>query len=665
MRNWFKKTNAHIFIFSIILFIGINYAFIYMKFPPFIKSFKFKSIEEFRLISLNNKIIILAYSIIILITVISIITLFWKFKSLSKEIVNTKNYLLEKQNNNIDEEFMDIDGYFNKIKHLKTAWKQFEKTIRRIKISAAGEEKNKYLATIESEYFFNENLLENKYNYRLYNYFPQALIAIGIFGTFLGLVLGLNGLNLETSETTQESIRILIDGVKLSFVTSLYGVSHSILLTFYKRWLLGNIENKIYSLAGIINSLFPKNTQDDGVKELHFELERQTSSLESLATNLAEVLDEKISNSMEKNFKPLLEKLVDSVEASQNNNQEVINSILENTGEIISSATKDELENLTTSLNGVTQRNEKLFNNLGNSIDKIEDLISNQEKIINQTNKSASNVKETNSSILEISDELENVMQGFSNFSEKQQTSFNDFSKMLEDMNDYMEQQSKMNKMISLTFEENLKVSNAQKEIYQDLNSTSKNLNTFNTQFSSTLKKLDNNLNKFEELSANINSNYTDTIEKVDSHYNKINDSLEIATNKFDKAVNTLQEEIITNLNDINDKYNKITSELNEFSNNSSKIIDRFEQFSQVEKSTQEIWSSYQDSFDDLNNEINSGVNDYTNAVRKRTNELLSDYDNQLGSTIEKFYDLIERLNDSIDEMNDFLYEWDNQQRRN
>jgi ABC-type transporter Mla subunit MlaD len=636
-----------------------------MKFPPFIKSFKFKSIEEFRLISLNNKIIILAYSIIILITVISIITLFWKFKSLSKEIVNTKNYLLEKQNNNIDEEFMDIDGYFNKIKHLKTAWKQFEKTIRLIKISAAGEEKNKYLATIESEYFFNENLLENKYNYRLYNYFPQALIAIGIFGTFLGLVLGLNGLNLETSETTQESIRILIDGVKLSFVTSLYGVSHSILLTFYKRWLLGNIENKIYSLAGIINSLFPKNTQDDGVKELHFELERQTSSLESLATNLAEVLDEKISNSMEKNFKPLLEKLVDSVEASQNNNQEVINSILENTGEIISSATKDELENLTTSLNGVTQRNEKLFNNLGNSIDKIEDLISNQEKIINQTNKSASNVKETNSSILEISDELENVMQGFSNFSEKQQTSFNDFSKMLEDMNDYMEQQSKMNKMISLTFEENLKVSNAQKEIYQDLNSTSKNLNTFNTQFSSTLKKLDNNLNKFEELSANINSNYTDTIEKVDSHYNKINDSLEIATNKFDKAVNTLQEEIITNLNDINDKYNKITSELNEFSNNSSKIIDRFEQFSQVEKSTQEIWSSYQDSFDDLNNEINSGVNDYTNAVRKRTNELLSDYDNQLGSTIEKFYDLIERLNDSIDEMNDFLYEWDNQQRRN
>jgi len=665
LRNWFKKTNAHIFIFSVILFTGINYAFIYMKFPPFIKGFKFNSIQEFRLIPLNNKIIILAYSIIIFITVVSITRLFFKFKSLSKEIVNTKNYLLEKQNKNIDEEFMDIDGYFNKVNHLKTAWKQFEKTIRRIKINAAGEEKNKYLATIESEHFFNENLLENKYNYRLYNYFPQALIAIGIFGTFLGLVLGLNGLNLETSAATQESIRILIDGVKLSFVTSLYGVSHSILLTIYKRWLLGNIENRIYSLAGIINSLFPKNTQDDGVKELHFELERQTSSLESLATNLAEVLDEKISNSMEKNFKPLLEKLVDSVEASQNNNQEVINSILENTGEIISSATKDEIENLTNSLNGVTQRNEKLFNNLGNSIDKIEDLISNQEKIINQTNKSASNVKETNSSILEISDELENVMQGFSNFSEKQQTSFNDFSKMLEDMNDYMAQQSKMNEMISSTFEENLKVSNAQKEIYQDLNNTSKNLNTFNTQFSSTLEKLDNNLNKFEELSSTINSNYTDTIEKVDRHYNKINDSLEITTNKFDKAVNTLQEEIIIDLNEINDKYNKITSELNEFSNNSSKIIDRFEQFSQVEKSTQEIWSSYQDSFDDLNNEINSGVNDYTNAVRKRTNELLSDYDNQLGSTIEKFYDLIERLNDSIDEMNDFLYEWDNQQRRN
>lgn len=656
-----KKVNIIILIITLVLLVLINGSFIYMNFPLFEEDFSFDNI--------NSLIIVGVYIFIVVINLTSIIYLFLRLYSLNKELDNSNDYMELKQDKNINATFLDVNNFFNDKNILKNAWKQYEKTIRRIKINIAGEKQNKYLATLEAEFFFNENLIDNRYNHKLNNYVPQALIAIGIFGTFLGLVLGLQGLILETSETTQNSIRLLIDGVKISFLTSLYGVSNSIILTFFQKWLLGNLENKVNYLSNLINSIFPKNTQDDGVKELHFELEKQTSSLESLATNLAEVLDEKISNSMKENFGPVLEKLGDSAtrlaEMSENNNRDAIMNLLENTGEIVSSATQDEINKLTSSLDGVTQRNEKLFNNLGDSVSQIEKLISNQKEIINQTNASASNVEETNLSILEISKELEGMINTLSLFSNKQQTSFNDFSSMLDNMNTYMDRQTKMNAMISATLEENLRVSNVQKDIYQDLNDTSKNLRTFNDDFSSTLNNIGKNLNEFKKLSEDINSNYVSTIDRVDIHYKEIDNSIESTTNNFNTAVNKLREEIINNLDNMNKKYNTITDKLSDFSNDSSDIINRFEKFGKVEEETQQIWTSYQASFEALNKEINSGIKDYTNAVRNRTNELLSDYDNQLGSTIQKFYDLIERLNDSLDEMNDSLYKWNEYQRSN
>lgn len=647
------RNNIVILVLALLILFIVNYLFLFhMNFPLFNDNFSYTT-------NISNLIIVIVYFLLICITIYSILHLFIKLLNLNRELIDSIKFLQKYQDKDINDIFQNIKKHFSEKDELKNAWNQFAKTIRRIKIKAVGEQPNKYLATLDAEYFFNEDLIKNKIIFKLHNYLPQSLIAIGIFGTFLGLVLGLQGLNLATSETTQNSMRILINGVKLSFLTSLYGVSNSIILTFFQKAYLGSLESKAYKLASEIDLLFPKNTQEDGVKELHFELEKQTSSLESLATNLAEVLDEKISSSLKENFGPVLDKLGDSAarlaEMSENTNRDTIMNLIEHTGEIVSSSTQREINKLTNSLEGITQKNEELFNNLGDSVSQIEQLINNQKQVINQTNASAANMEETNQSVIGIGDELKNIISTLSSFSDKQQTSFSDFSIMLENMNNYLERQAEMNQMISATLEDNLKNSREQKDIYQMLNNTSKNLLDFNNKFDSILGTIENNLNQFKTLSDNINNKYIKTINRVDNHYENIDESLDNTIDSFNTVVEKFREEIINNLDHINNDYKDITEKLATFSTNSNKITARLEQFSNVEEETQKIWNSYQESFDNLNQEINNGVIDYTNAVRNRSNELLSDYDNQLGSTIQNFYDLFERFNDSIDDMNDTL----------
>jgi len=58
---------------------------------------------------------------------------------------------------------------------------------------------------------------------------PGSLISLGIFGTFLGIYLGLREFD---SSNIDESIPLLLEGLKTAFVTSLFGMFFSLILKF-------------------------------------------------------------------------------------------------------------------------------------------------------------------------------------------------------------------------------------------------------------------------------------------------------------------------------------------------------------------------------------------------------------------------------------------------
>ncbi|MDO5378226.1 MAG: MotA/TolQ/ExbB proton channel family protein [Clostridia bacterium] len=83
-----------------------------------------------------------------------------------------------------------------------------------------------------SQYINEESVIESAGGTRLAEITPGILTSLGILGTFLGLVMGLSGLNLNAADTSAllAAMEKLIGGMSTAFLTSIAGVIAS--LTF-------------------------------------------------------------------------------------------------------------------------------------------------------------------------------------------------------------------------------------------------------------------------------------------------------------------------------------------------------------------------------------------------------------------------------------------------
>ena len=99
---------------------------------------------------------------------------------------------------------------------------------------------------------------------------PGAVISLGIFGTFLGIYLGLR--NFDTTNIN-DSIPQLLEGLKTAFITSLFGMFFSLFLKYiygiYERRdlqkdpiatddpisILRQIANGVVSLSATVDSI--------------------------------------------------------------------------------------------------------------------------------------------------------------------------------------------------------------------------------------------------------------------------------------------------------------------------------------------------------------------------------------------------------------------------
>lgn len=647
---------------------------------------------------INSNLIIAIFFIVIMgISGLFILTLMIKLKKIYRNVQDSISFLNEIDPLNVDMEFSRISTHF-KNSILKDSWQQFDKSIRRIKGSCNedGEAQIKYFSTVDANYYFNEDLMIGQINSRLHNYIPSLMTAIGIFGTFLGLVIGLQNLDLSEVENTKKSISLLIAGVKISFKSSLYGVAYSIILTFYQKTYMGYLDNYISKLALKLDKLFPMNTQEDGVKEIYIELEKQTSSLQKLATDFAEEVGKKLDNSLKENLTPTFYKLIETTEKlvniaknnniaedvgekfnlsiqqnlgpsleklgsaterlvtiSENSNENAISALLQNMGEMFSTATNGEMERLKNSLGEITSKNEHMFNKFSDSIEKVQQMIDSQEKIIAETNSSATHIEKTNNNVQSVTKELEEIIIKLSQYSQTQQLSNDDYRILLGEIKQQIDYQNQYNEMSSNLLKENNNSLQMQKQIFNDLNETTRNLNIFNNEFKPVLDNIKGNLGNFSELSISINERFINTFSKLQEHYNSINGSIEGVFGVLSTSVEQIKEDVIGNIREVNEQFLDITGQLNMFTKTSSNLTLSFQEFATSQQSSQTLWKTYKESFDSLNTEIKDGVTDYTINVKNSLSDIFKQYDDHISSVLGSFDNSIEQLRETIEELSE------------
>ncbi len=170
------------------------------------------------------------------------------------------------------------------------------------------------------EFLSSETVVDGAVNQRLAEALPGIFVALGIFGTFLGLVLGLKELNFDELANLREGIGQLISGLSLAFYTSLFGISFSIIFSLLYRGLVRRLEKAFDSLDNVLVRIFPYQPDERFLRK-NFQMQGDIKqSIQTLATDIAtkftETIAPAIDDALTRNFLPGMLDLQNDMRAS-------------------------------------------------------------------------------------------------------------------------------------------------------------------------------------------------------------------------------------------------------------------------------------------------------------------------------------------------------------
>ncbi|WP_338960462.1 MotA/TolQ/ExbB proton channel family protein [Fusobacterium nucleatum] len=395
-----------------------------------------------------------------------------------EEELNGKE-ITERELLKIKNEFFYKEEDIEKYPILSKSWKEYSSTF--LKTSD-----NKYYQVSDAEDLFNENsLIKEKMNMKILNYIPQLFVGLGIFGTFLGLSLGLSHINLrDTGDLGQ--INNLIEGVQTSFYTSLYGMFFSISITLLFNNYMSQIEKRIFILRDKLNSLFFLNNGGEIIQDMRNELKEiraYNSEMASQITNginkelvqMTTVLDNKISGitsgitgTFQQTMSENLEKIfsADFIKNFENIKDELLETSRENNQFI--AEYKNEMKEIVTTTKSlkdeflvfadeINQKYNDTNENLKENFEKISVVLNDVREIhsgINEFTEDVQFIASENKKIIsdfkdvsvnlkefaEGQDTILNLWRGyrdnFASFEESINSNFENYQKILEDVSD-------------------------------------------------------------------------------------------------------------------------------------------------------------------------------------------------------------------------------------
>lgn len=613
------------------------------------------------MVQLSSRVILVIFFFLVLsITVFSFWDIYRTYLIYEKMLADILNILRKVNKNNVENEFYKIKQSFEKT-FLQPAWLNYEKSIRRIRtgVTPEGDVREKYCATIDASYFFNDDLLENKdliVPYAVHRYFPQMLIAIGIFGTFLGLVVGLTGINFHDTANTKSSIEVLLSGIQISFRTSLYGVAFSIVLTAYQNTLTGYLESKLHELTNAIDELFPMNTQEDGINEIYQELEKQTASIQKMGTEIAEGIGNRFDSSIQDSLVPILSNLEavtkQIIESTKKNNEDAISSIVNNIGSIITSSTQNELANLKESLATITEKNKEMFESLNQSVSRMQGVNEEQRAIMAESSASMLNMERVNNQMTLLHERLSSMIDSLDLTVNRQTESQRDYTQLLEQVKANIDLQSRSNEVFENVVSHNVELSKMQQEVIGNMVSAADSLNRFNQEVPGVLSALTKNMHEFEEISTRVSDQFSSTIERLDTTYENISLSIAEVSATFDHSMGILRDDVTGQLITINDSYIDIAKKLQDFSQETNVFIDEMKIFVGEQRKLHELWQDYKSSFNSLNQEINEGLTNYSTTVSLSLRDVFAQYDESISKILSKFNSTLDEFSDDLDQFN-------------
>ncbi len=160
------------------------------------------------------------------------------------------------------------------------------------------------------EDYINESEIDGIIGKRMLEMIPDVLTSLGILGTFIGLVFGLKNFEPSNYEAMTASVSSLVNGIKVAFLTSIYGLSLSMVFSYNTKSAYGDLMKSCYHFLDKFHSLVLPSGESEARNMMINYQETQTAAIEKMT----EQFSEHLANSFEKVITPSFRKMNQSMD---------------------------------------------------------------------------------------------------------------------------------------------------------------------------------------------------------------------------------------------------------------------------------------------------------------------------------------------------------------
>lgn len=158
--------------------------------------------------------------------------------------------------------------------------------------------------------FINEEEIDIHIHKRLLEMVPDIFTSLGILGTFVGLVLGLKNFQPTDYASMTTSVASLVEGIKVAFLTSIYGISFSIIYTIGMKSEYSYMTESLQGFLEKFHAYVMPTAENESRNLLLASQKLQTSAM----NQMAEQFSVQMADSFEKVITPTFQKMNDSLD---------------------------------------------------------------------------------------------------------------------------------------------------------------------------------------------------------------------------------------------------------------------------------------------------------------------------------------------------------------
>lgn len=333
-----------------------------------------------------------------------------------KEIETYLDILKKYNPQNVNVYFESLSQEMENSDLIKGIWRKYQRTL----ISIPGKDGLEKYSTVESESYFSVAAFTEGMKGGLWSGLAGTFTGIGILGTFIGLTIGLAGVDTSSTGALSSSISGLLGGMSTAFVTSIFGIVSAIVFGVWHSQNMKRFGDAVSRFTDALDQVFIRKSVEEILLEELAESRAQRAAMEQLSTDMAisicdhlpDVLDQ-LAEKMDSAMKGNLDTMLAGLSERQDKQTEQLMQISSNTNSLVIGGF-DQLGDVLKK--GVGQGAEELGNSLKNLSSDIASLAEGIRDILDRSTKASS---EANQKALDALNEaiskMNETMEGMAN----------------------------------------------------------------------------------------------------------------------------------------------------------------------------------------------------------------------------------------------------------